>query len=120
MQFVARLSLGREEVGQWGPSELWACLPLVFECELKKGIVGARAFQACRARPTTDTPNPFEKFSVCIELNINAPEPKLSWMLLARLGGDRGRWGFGSERYAEALWFLVHVSYLWFQNYPNI
>lgn len=41
MQFVAGLSLGREEAVQWNPENCSACLSLVFEYELKKGVVEA-------------------------------------------------------------------------------
>lgn len=43
-------------------SEDWenccSCLPLAFECKLKKGIVGALPFRAYRARPAVDRPTP--------------------------------------------------------------
>lgn len=58
MQFVAGLSLREKEAGQEDPENCWACPPLVFECKLKKGIVGALPFQACRAHPIVDTPIP--------------------------------------------------------------
>lgn len=71
-----------------------------------------------------DTPYPFEKFSLCTELNIDPPERKPSWMLLARLGGDGGCWGvevlWFSEGYAEPFGFWYMSVTHAFKTIPNV
>lgn len=71
MQFVAGLSLGREEVVQWNPENCSACLSLVFEYELKKRSCGGLPSQACRPALQWTHPHPSEKFSGGTELNID-------------------------------------------------
>lgn len=86
---------------------------MVFECKLKKGVVGALPFQAYRARPKWIYPHPSEKSSGCTGFNIDPPEPKLSGTLLAGLGGvdDSGEWKcFGSLRIMRKLFGLGCIS----------
>lgn len=91
--------------------------------QTKIGIVGALPSKPTGPALQWIHPHTSEQFSGCTELNIGPPEPKLSWMLLVRLGGEGGYWVadvfWFPEGYAEALWFLVYGSYSWFQNYPK-